>query len=313
MCQGFGGGTTANDYAWWCGQFDQCGWINPTGYGTSWNQDLELSLPAYTDSIRVEFDYVGDFEGDTFDFFTLFSKMGANDPVELFQNAVSGEQAVLHYSQTLTDGSDKVIFHFQSDGGWSDQDGSFITDIGAVWIDNVALFVDGVAGSAWDFDDGNEPAEFNATSPAGAGIYGALYSGLFSEDVCFTNGTYAWAFFDLNTTDPQYPIPVNKGGDIPYSDRIVTQLIPLENVSVGDVNNIITGMASPGAKVVAYNPANTVIITDVAHNLRKIYEVLSELDVAAPKSTLEIVPVNHADAAEIKQLIEDPERLLLDV
>ncbi|MCB9692121.1 MAG: type II secretion system secretin GspD [Alphaproteobacteria bacterium] len=103
----------------------------------------------------------------------------------------------------------------------------------------------------------------------------------------------------------QYPIPVNKGGDIPYSDRIVTQLIPLENVSVGDVNNIITGMASPGAKVVAYNPANTVIITDVAHNLRKIYEVLSELDVAAPKSTLEIVPVNHADAAEIKQLIEE--------
>lgn len=103
----------------------------------------------------------------------------------------------------------------------------------------------------------------------------------------------------------QYPIPVNTGGDIPYSDRIVTQLIPLENVSVADVNSIITGMASPGAKVVAYNPANTVIITDVAHNLRKIYEVLSELDVAAPRSTLEIVPVNHADAAELKQLIEE--------
>jgi general secretion pathway protein D len=103
----------------------------------------------------------------------------------------------------------------------------------------------------------------------------------------------------------QYPIPVNKGGDIPYTDRIVTQLIPLENISVSDVNSIITGMASPGAKVVAYQPANTVIITDVAHNLRKIFEVLNELDVAAPKSTLEIVPVNHANAAEIKQLIEE--------
>ena len=248
----FGGGTTANDYAWWCGQFDQCGWINPTGYGTSWNQDLELSLPAYTDSIRVEFDYVGDFEGDTFDFFTLFSKMGANDPVELFQNAVSGEQAVLHYSQTLTDGSDKVIFHFQSDGGWSDQDGSFITDIGAVWIDNVALFVDGVAGSAWDFDDGNEPAEFNATSPAGAGIYGALYSGLFSEDVCFTNGTYAWAFFDLNTTDPQYPIPVTAYGP-PYFDNGIQSPILDRAHALDDATGVsVQSVMGPDSQVLLY-------------------------------------------------------------
>ncbi|MCB9674187.1 MAG: type II secretion system secretin GspD [Alphaproteobacteria bacterium] len=103
----------------------------------------------------------------------------------------------------------------------------------------------------------------------------------------------------------QSPIQVGRGSDIPASDRIVTQLIPLENISVSDVNSIVTSMASPGAKVIAYQPANTLIITDVAHNLRKVYEVLADLDVAAPKSTLEIVPVLYADAAEIKDLIEE--------
>ncbi|MEZ4322761.1 MAG: type II secretion system secretin GspD [Myxococcota bacterium] len=103
----------------------------------------------------------------------------------------------------------------------------------------------------------------------------------------------------------QSPIDVRKGSDIPASDRIVTQLIPLENISVSDVNSIVTSMASPGAKVIAYQPANTLIITDVAHNLRKVYEVLADLDVGAPKSTLEIIPVLYADAAEIKDLIEE--------
>ncbi len=103
----------------------------------------------------------------------------------------------------------------------------------------------------------------------------------------------------------QSPIRVGRGSDIPASDRIVTQLIPLENISVSDVNSIVTSMTSAGAKVIAYQPANTLIITDVAHNLRKIYEVLADLDIAAPKSTLEIVPVQYADAAEIKELIEE--------
>ena len=49
----------------------------------------------------------------------------------------------------------------------------------------------------------------------------------------------------------QNPIRVGKSGDIPYSDQIVTQLIPLENISVSDVNTIVSGMVTPNAKVVA--------------------------------------------------------------
>lgn len=215
-----GGPTAGNDFAWWCGREDACGWTNPTGYGTSWNQWLELTVPAAATAGTIEFDYVGDFEGDTFDFFTLYSKTGANDPVELMSNAISGEQTVLHYGPVAFGNVDKLIFAFVSDGGWSDEDGSFITDIGAVWVDNFEIDYTGAADVAWDFEDGveaNYPA-LDPSFPAGAGIYGALYANLFSEDVCITNSTYAWAFFDLNTTNPEYPIPVTAYGP-PYVEN----------------------------------------------------------------------------------------------
>lgn len=230
-----GGPTAGNDYAWWCGRENACGWANPNGYGTSWNQWLVLTVPAAATAGSIEFDYVGDFEGDTFDFFTLYSKTGANDPVELMSNAISGEQTVLHVGPVAFGNVDEIIFSFVSDGGWSDEDGSFITDIGAVWMDNLEVDYTGATDIAWNFESGVE-ADFpalDATFPAGAGMYGALYANLFSEDVCITNSTYAWAFFDLNTTNPEYPIPVTAYGP-PYFDNGIQSPVLEKGHALGD-------------------------------------------------------------------------------
>lgn len=103
----------------------------------------------------------------------------------------------------------------------------------------------------------------------------------------------------------QSPITVQTGDEIPYSSNFVTQIFPLENVSVSDVQSVVTSLASPEAKVVAYAPSNTFIITDQAHNIRRIYKIVSQLDIAAPKSKLEIIPIIYADSAEIKTIIEE--------
>ena len=99
------------------------------------------------------------------------------------------------------------------------------------------------------------------------------------------------------------PIKVGKGTP-GRTDVITTQLIQLENVSVSDVSKVIQGLVSPEAQVTAYQPTNTMIITDTGNNLRKVYEVLRELDVAAPKSSMKIVPLAFADSAEVKAIIE---------
>ncbi|MEQ1501490.1 MAG: type II secretion system secretin GspD, partial [Myxococcota bacterium] len=88
------------------------------------------------------------------------------------------------------------------------------------------------------------------------------------------------------------------------SDAYVTQLITLENTRVDDMSKIIQNMGGPEAKIVSYPPTNTLIITDTAANIRKIYKVMKELDVASPKSTMEIYPLQYASASEVKQIIE---------
>jgi len=101
------------------------------------------------------------------------------------------------------------------------------------------------------------------------------------------------------------PLRVYEGGNIPYTDNFVTQIIQLDNVSVGDISSVVKDLGGKSAKIIAYAPTNTLIITDSAVNIRRVYRIINQLDVAAPKASLEIIPLNHATAAEVEQVIEE--------
>ncbi len=101
------------------------------------------------------------------------------------------------------------------------------------------------------------------------------------------------------------PLREYYGGNIPYTDNYVTQIIQLDNVSVGDVSGVVKELAGGKAKVIAYSPTNTLIITDSAVNIRRVYRIVSQLDVAAPKSRLEIIPLQNAQASEVQKIIQE--------
>ena len=100
------------------------------------------------------------------------------------------------------------------------------------------------------------------------------------------------------------PIRVYEGGDIPYTDNYVTQIFQLENVSVTDMEKVVGQLKGKSAQVISYVPTNTLIITDAATNIRKIYKIISQLDVASPKSRLEIIPLAYAQASDIQTIID---------
>jgi len=100
------------------------------------------------------------------------------------------------------------------------------------------------------------------------------------------------------------PLHVYEGDSIPYTDNFVTQIIQLENVSVSDMTTVVQGLASKAAKIIPYAATNTLIITDAGSNIRKIYGIISKLDVASPKAKLEIIPLQNAQASDVKTLIE---------
>ncbi len=106
-------------------------------------------------------------------------------------------------------------------------------------------------------------------------------------------------------TAQQSPGRPGEGGDIKATDQYITQIIPFDNIAVGDLREIVDNLVSPNAKVLAYVPSNTLIITDTGYNVRRIYDIVSKLDVAAPRSSLAIYPIVYADAEEIKTLIEE--------
>lgn len=108
------------------------------------------------------------------------------------------------------------------------------------------------------------------------------------------------------TTDAaNNPLKVYEGDDIPASDRYVTQIMQLENVSVADISSVVKDLAGSKARVIAYNPTNTLIITDSAYNIRRVYRIIMQLDVAAPKSSIEVIPLRYAAAADVEKILED--------
>ena len=101
------------------------------------------------------------------------------------------------------------------------------------------------------------------------------------------------------------PIGVHHNGSIPFTDNFVTQVIELENVSVSDISSVVKELMSKDASVISYAPANTLILTDAATNIRKIYRIINQLDIAAPKAKLNVVQLANAQAADIQKIIQD--------
>lgn len=101
------------------------------------------------------------------------------------------------------------------------------------------------------------------------------------------------------------PIRVHQNGNIPFTDNFVTQVIELENVSVSDISAVVKELMSKDASVISYAPANTLILTDAATNIRKIYRIINQLDIAAPKAKLHVIAMQHSQAAEIQKIIQE--------
>jgi len=100
-------------------------------------------------------------------------------------------------------------------------------------------------------------------------------------------------------------VNVYNGGSIPSTDNYVTQIIQLENVSVTDVSTVVKSLAGKSASIVSYAPTNTLIITDAATNIRRVYKIVSQLDVASPKSKIAVIPIEYATASEVQSIIEE--------
>jgi len=98
------------------------------------------------------------------------------------------------------------------------------------------------------------------------------------------------------------PIPIYTDRT-PYSDRFITRLLTLKNISAIDMANAVKGMVSKEGNLFAYPATNTLILTDSGTNIDRIIRLVQELDTEGPQEILEIIPIEYADVKSIADKI----------
>lgn len=86
----------------------------------------------------------------------------------------------------------------------------------------------------------------------------------------------------------QKALEIQKGRDtatIPAEDKLMTQIVPIEFIPMSEAVTLLQPMVSPIGAITQNARNNLLIITDVASNIRRLIEILKEVDVSAFEST----------------------------
>ncbi len=83
------------------------------------------------------------------------------------------------------------------------------------------------------------------------------------------------------------------------TDRLVTQIIPLEYAEIQEVENAVRQLMHAYGKILALQSSNSLMITDTEANIIRIREMVAFLDKATARIEPRIYHIKYADATEI--------------
>jgi general secretion pathway protein D len=87
------------------------------------------------------------------------------------------------------------------------------------------------------------------------------------------------------------------------ADEVITQLIPLKYADPDEIKRLFTPMVSKSSVILAYQPTNTMIITDVHSNIKRLLKILKQIDIPGIGQEITIIPIKHADATKLVTLL----------
>lgn len=91
--------------------------------------------------------------------------------------------------------------------------------------------------------------------------------------------------------------------ETPYTDKFITRIIQVKNISANDLSTVVKSLVSKEGNLFAYPQTNSLIVTDTGSNIDRILRIIKELDQEGPQEVIEIIPILHADAANITEKI----------
>lgn len=88
-------------------------------------------------------------------------------------------------------------------------------------------------------------------------------------------------------------------------DRFVTRLVPLRFIDAEAITNTIKPLVSKDALIVAYQPTNTIIVTDSESNIGRLLQILDAIDVESFRQELAVIKIEHADATTLGEQLSE--------
>ena len=86
-------------------------------------------------------------------------------------------------------------------------------------------------------------------------------------------------------------------------DRIITQIMPLLYANSQEVRKLLAPMVSKQGVVIAYDPTDTLIITDFQSNIQRLLSIVEEIDVEFQEATISVMPLEYASAENLAETI----------
>jgi general secretion pathway protein D len=84
-----------------------------------------------------------------------------------------------------------------------------------------------------------------------------------------------------------------------------TRLIPLQHVDAAQIASAVQSLVSKEGSLAAYPATNTLIVTETVANLDRIASVVKALDIPSHEKSVEVIPLDHADAEQLADHITD--------
>ena len=97
---------------------------------------------------------------------------------------------------------------------------------------------------------------------------------------------------------------IGPDGRVPDDARYVTKVARLEHVSTEEVMTVLQRLKTKDGDIVPYAPTGTLIITDVAENIRRMDEVIKMIDIPMGSEKIWTVALRGTVAADVATLLE---------
>ncbi len=97
--------------------------------------------------------------------------------------------------------------------------------------------------------------------------------------------------------------PVNEQDGPPRGgEQVITHVVIGQHVAVAQLQNVLRPLMSPTSQLSVYDPANALVITDYADNVRRLLRIIERIDLPA-STDITVIPVQNASAIDLAELV----------